>query len=420
MLGVSLLQRDGRSLALTSHGREYLEQIAPILAQLAAVPLHRRQVQRQQRLTLRMPPTFARQILIPRLASFAEACPEIQLEILLSSPRTARTCRWPMSRCAATAMGVAAGERLLEERVLPMAAPGCCSACRGPGRQPCSPACRCCARRWSPGSRGSAWPGWTGRARAGPRLLDLGMTLEAAANGQGVALAPSLGARLACPGAAGGAVLPLRSAPTHHYHLRSHQASPASQRLPPGWRRCAARRWSRAGNSFRRRTTKNGGISFLPDADTDSACGGTSRLYHPSHRRSGLHERHRRYRRPAPPGRASACRGCSTTTPTPVPGAKAPTAPTRSDFAAIKLRQRVARKIQNRSLRTRTPRPGDGHAGGHRAHRAGRHAGVPTARSSPPAPPPSFGVRYTLSTMTSVPWRTCHGSRPAVLVASST
>lgn len=30
MLGVSLLQRDGRSLALTSHGREYLEQIAPI------------------------------------------------------------------------------------------------------------------------------------------------------------------------------------------------------------------------------------------------------------------------------------------------------------------------------------------------------------------------------------------------------
>ncbi|MGN2260554.1 LysR family transcriptional regulator, partial [Pseudomonas aeruginosa] len=86
MLGVSLLQRDGRSLALTSHGREYLEQIAPILAQLAAVPLHRRQVQRQQRLTLRTPPTFARQILIPRLASFAEACPEIELEILLSSP----------------------------------------------------------------------------------------------------------------------------------------------------------------------------------------------------------------------------------------------------------------------------------------------------------------------------------------------
>ncbi|MCA4127154.1 hypothetical protein LDY98_12710, partial [Pseudomonas aeruginosa] len=26
-------------------------------------------------------------------------------------------------------------------------------------------------------------------------------------------------------------LFPLRSAPTHHYHLRSHQASPASQRF---------------------------------------------------------------------------------------------------------------------------------------------------------------------------------------------
>ncbi|KFF35072.1 LysR family transcriptional regulator [Pseudomonas aeruginosa VRFPA01] len=140
MLGVNLLQRDGRSLALTSHGREYLEQIAPILAQLAAVPLHRRQVQRQQRLTLRTPPTFARQILIPRLASFAEACPEIELEILLSSPSDGQD--------------------------LPLAD----VEVRGDSH---------------------AW----------------------LAEGRLVAL------------------FALRSAPTHHYHLRSHQASPASQRF---------------------------------------------------------------------------------------------------------------------------------------------------------------------------------------------
>ncbi|MBW6154322.1 LysR family transcriptional regulator, partial [Pseudomonas aeruginosa] len=121
MLGVSLLQRDGRSLALTSHGREYLEQIAPILAQLAAVPLHRRQVQRQQRLTLRTPPTFARQILIPRLASFAEACPEIELEILLSSPSDGQDLPLADVEVRGDSHGVAAGERLLEERVLPMA-----------------------------------------------------------------------------------------------------------------------------------------------------------------------------------------------------------------------------------------------------------------------------------------------------------
>ncbi len=183
MLGVSLLQRDGRSLALTSHGREYLEQIAPILAQLAAVPLHRRQVQRQQRLTLRTPPTFARQILIPRLASFAEACPEIELEILLSSPSDGQDLPLADVEVRGDSHGVAAGERLLEERVLPMA------------------------------------------------VLDLGMTLEAAANGQGVALArPSLARAWLAEGRLV-VLFPLRSAPTHHYHLRSHQASPASQRF---------------------------------------------------------------------------------------------------------------------------------------------------------------------------------------------
>lgn len=173
MLGVSLLQRDGRSLALTSHGREYLEQIAPILAQLAAVPLHRRQVQRQQRLTLRTPPTFARQILIPRLASFAEACPEIELEILLSSPSDGQDLPLADVEVRGDSHGVAAGERLLEERVLPMAAPGLLLGLPRPGRQPCSPACRCCARRWSPGSRGSAWPGWTGRSPAPGRACSI-------------------------------------------------------------------------------------------------------------------------------------------------------------------------------------------------------------------------------------------------------
>ena len=205
MLGVSLLQRDGRSLALTSHGREYLEQIAPILAQLAAVPLHRRQVQRQQRLTLRTPPTFARQILIPRLASFAEACPEIELEILLSSPSDGQDLPLADVEVRGDSHGVAAIG----------------STRSSSSRSPLEP--------WQPWFRvaGLDWP----EPCAGPRLLDLGMTLEAAANGQGVALArPSLARAWLAEGRLV-VLFPLRSAPTHHYHLRSHQASPASQRF---------------------------------------------------------------------------------------------------------------------------------------------------------------------------------------------
>ncbi|MCF3992283.1 LysR substrate-binding domain-containing protein, partial [Pseudomonas aeruginosa] len=214
MLGVSLLQRDGRSLALTSHGREYLEQIAPILAQLAAVPLHRRQVQRQQRLTLRTPPTFARQILIPRLASFAEACPEIELEILLSSPSDGQDLPLADVEVRGDSHGVAAGERLLEERVLPMAAPGLLLGLPRPWTPAMLaglPLLRSPLEPWQPWFRvaGLDWP----EPCAGPRLLDLGMTLEAAANGQGVALArPSLARAWLAEGRLV-VLFPLRSAP---------------------------------------------------------------------------------------------------------------------------------------------------------------------------------------------------------------
>lgn len=128
--------------------------------------------------------------------------------------------------------GVAAGERLLEERVLPMAAPGLLLGLPRPWTPAMLaglPLLRSPLEPWQPWFRvaGLDWP----EPCAGPRLLDLGMTLEAAANGQGVALArPSLARAWLAEGRLV-VLFPLRSAPTHHYHLRSHQASPASQRF---------------------------------------------------------------------------------------------------------------------------------------------------------------------------------------------
>ncbi len=128
--------------------------------------------------------------------------------------------------------GVAVGERLLEERVLPMAAPGLLLGLPRPWTPAMLaglPLLRSPLEPWQPWFRvaGLDWP----EPCAGPRLLDLGMTLEAAANGQGVALArPSLARAWLAEGRLV-VLFPLRSAPTHHYHLRSHQASPASQRF---------------------------------------------------------------------------------------------------------------------------------------------------------------------------------------------
>ncbi len=111
---------------------------------------------------------------------------------------------------------------------------------------------------------------------AGPRLLDLGMTLEAAANGQGVALArPSLARAWLAEGRPA-VLFPPRSAPTHHYHLRSHQASPASQRFA-AWLAAICREAVVQGREFLPAADDETAEFPSADADNYSACGGTSR-----------------------------------------------------------------------------------------------------------------------------------------------
>ena len=263
---------------------------------------------------------------------------------------------------------------------------------------------------WQPWFRvaGLDWP----EPCAGPRLLDLGMTLEAAANGRGVALArPSLARAWLPRGGWWCCSRCVRRRPTITTCAATRPRRPASV-SPPGWRRSAGR-WSRSRNSFRRRTTET---AEFPSADADnySACGGTSRSTIQPPRRSGLHERHHRYRRPAPPG-AARCRGCSTTTPTPVPGAKAPTAPTRTTSPRSSC---ASGRAEHREPLAAHPhaRPGDGHAGGHRAHRAGRHA---ACRRRDPRRPRRRRVRRALHPVDHehlFPGGHRHGSRPAVLV----
>ena len=52
LIGAPLLLRQGKQLALTATGREYLEQVRTALGLLAAMPQHRRAAQRMQRLRI--------------------------------------------------------------------------------------------------------------------------------------------------------------------------------------------------------------------------------------------------------------------------------------------------------------------------------------------------------------------------------
>ncbi len=192
LLATPLLQRTGKALALTAAGKEYLAQVRAALGLLAAMPLHQRTAQRLKRLRVTTPPTFARQILVPRLERFTAAHPEIELEVLLSIPSL--DVAGPESDIEVRAGDRASGSLLLDDRVLPVAAPALIDRLpplRRPADLAAAPLLRTPLEPWTPWfqAAGLDWP----EPATGPKLVDLGLTLEAAVSGQGVALArPSL------------------------------------------------------------------------------------------------------------------------------------------------------------------------------------------------------------------------------------
>lgn len=198
LLGTPLFARQAKALALTAAGKEYLEQVRAGLALLAAVPLHRRAAQRAQKLRVRATPTFARQILVPQLESFTAAHPRVELEVVLSIPFLDAGAAAPEAdveiRTGDPRAAPAQAEQLMHDVVLPMAAPALLDRLprlRTPAELRHAPLLRTPLDPWTPWFRaaGLDWP----EPSQGPKLVDLGLTLEAAVSGQGVALArPSL------------------------------------------------------------------------------------------------------------------------------------------------------------------------------------------------------------------------------------
>ena len=192
LLGTPLLMRNAKPLALTAAGKEYLREVRPALELLAAVPQHRRAAQGRQRLRISAPPTFARQILVPALPAFTRAHPAIELELLLSIPFLDETA--PEAELEIRNGALPEGQVLLRDRVTPMAAPALLDAhapLRGPADLAGLPLLRTPLQPWAPwfAAAGLDWP----EPASGTRFIDLGLTLEAAVCGQGVALArPSL------------------------------------------------------------------------------------------------------------------------------------------------------------------------------------------------------------------------------------
>jgi LysR family glycine cleavage system transcriptional activator len=229
LLGTPLFTRGIKPLALTASGKEYLAQVGGVLGTLAAVPLHRRAVQRSEKLRVSAPPTFARQILVPRLEHFTAAQPQVELEIVLSIPyldAAATDADVEVRHGDAVAH---AGRVLMHDVVLPMAAPALLQRLP-PLREPrdlrSAPLLRTPIEPWAPWFAAAGVEG--GEPTQGPKLVDLGLTLEAAVAGQGIALArPSLARHWLETGSLR-PLFQIHATPAHQYYLLPHAGQGAA------------------------------------------------------------------------------------------------------------------------------------------------------------------------------------------------
>jgi LysR family transcriptional regulator, glycine cleavage system transcriptional activator len=196
-LGQPLIARP-QPLTLTPHAIQYAVAARTALQGLEALPAPR--PDSRQRLTIAVPPTFARNVLVPHLTGFTSANPAIEMELQLTIPLSDIKAGEPDVEVrfgSGQYPDADVAERLLADRVFPVATPAYLESTgpfRAPAdlrkarllRSPLEP-----WRMWFQAA-GLDWPEPT----QGVQYNDLGILMEAAVASQGIALArPTLARR---------------------------------------------------------------------------------------------------------------------------------------------------------------------------------------------------------------------------------
>lgn len=198
-LGVRLVRYAGRRWHLTAAGEAGAEALRDGFADLRRAVARMRDTTQRPRLTVSVDPALAATWLVPRLARFHAAHPGLEV-LLEASMREADVAAGEADVALRYGRGDYRGlraERLFDDRVFPVCSPAL-AAGAPPLHEPTD------LRRhvlihldWRPAA--GHWPGWRdwlvaagvdGVAIArGPRFSDHALALQAAAAGQGVALA---------------------------------------------------------------------------------------------------------------------------------------------------------------------------------------------------------------------------------------
>ncbi len=194
-IGIDLLQRQGRGIALTDAGRRLAPQLTEALQHLSRCIDDVRPTHLQHRLRVSVLPSFASKWLLPRMPGFMAAHPDIELA-LDTSLELAHLSRDGVDLALRYGLGHWPGlkaEKLSDEAMLAV-----CSPNFQAGALPssvaavldCTLLCDDSAVTWADWQQAADLH----RAVAKPsiRFTDAGLMVQAAVGGQGVALARSL------------------------------------------------------------------------------------------------------------------------------------------------------------------------------------------------------------------------------------
>lgn len=190
-VGERLFLRDGRTVTLSEFGRRYVDVVRPALRTLTDFPLPHRSAPAQPRIKVTVPPTFARCLLVPRLAEFSAQHPEIVVELFLSVPLydLALSESDVEVRFGAGKYPDIVTEKLYEEPTFAVASPAYLEKIGGlktPAELQKATLLRSALEPWQPWFEvaGLEWP----EPSTGLRVDDLGLLLETVRHGHGVGL----------------------------------------------------------------------------------------------------------------------------------------------------------------------------------------------------------------------------------------
>lgn len=192
-LGLALFRRGTRSVALTREGQDYMERVSRVLDELSAATHCVRNQGPSGPLAIRSTPAFASRWLVPRINDFNRLHPDIELHIStsLESVNFAEDGVDVEIGFGLQASGELYAEPILESSRFPVASPDLIAR-QGPFRNP-EDLGKCVLLH---NEVADGWGEWLGCAgvrdidpESGPRFEHCNLSLRAAVEGQGVALA---------------------------------------------------------------------------------------------------------------------------------------------------------------------------------------------------------------------------------------